>query len=214
MQSTEQSPATANPVADKSGERAMWALGEASAKLPHSEAAACNCAGDNPRAAPRYEGRLAGLTAPRDPSFNEANVSDKPASIRDLTLMNQTQINAVDARYRARAEAVLGVDDLVQNVVSTLQASGELKNTVLIFTSDNGFFHGEHRVRQGKVRVYEPSIRVPLIEPVCDALIGVWLQVSKSEIFELLFELPDAQPVRERREDLEGFLSDGAARLF
>jgi hypothetical protein len=33
---------------------------------------------------------------------------------------------------------------------------------VLIFTSDNGFFHGEHRVPQGKVRVYEPSIRIPL----------------------------------------------------
>jgi arylsulfatase A-like enzyme len=129
---------------------------------PHSEAAGCNCAGDNPRAAPRYEGALDGLTAPRDPSFNEADVSDKPSPIKNLTLMNQTQIGQVDARFRARAEAVLGVDDLVQNVVSTLKASGELKNTVLIFTSDNGFFHGEHRVRQGKVRVYEPSIRVPL----------------------------------------------------
>ena len=135
---------------------------------PHSEAASCNCNGtgsalNNPRAAPRYEGKLAGLTAPRDPSFNEANVSDKPSNIRDLTLMNQTQIDTVDARYRARAESVLGVDDLVQNVVATLKASGELKNTVLVFTSDNGFFHGEHRVRQGKVRVYEPSIRVPLL---------------------------------------------------
>ena len=69
----------------------------------------------------------------------------------------------MDAHYRARAEAVLGVDDLVQNVVSTLKASGELKNTVLIFTSDNGFFHGEHRVPAGKVRLYEPSIRVPLL---------------------------------------------------
>ena len=130
---------------------------------PHSEAASCNCAGDNPRAAPRYEGTLNGLTAPRDPSFNEADVSDKPSNVKNLPLLNATQIAAVDARYRARAEAVLGVDDLVQNVVSTLQATGELKNTVLIFTSDNGFFHGEHRVPQGKVRVYEPSIRVPLL---------------------------------------------------
>ena len=69
----------------------------------------------------------------------------------------------MDARYRARAEAVLGVDDLVQNVVNTLKQEGELKNTVLMFTSDNGFFHGEHRVPQGKVRLYEPSIRVPLL---------------------------------------------------
>ena len=58
---------------------------------------------------------------------------------------------------------MLGVDDLVQNVVSTLKQQGELKNTVLMFTSDNGFFHGEHRVPQGKVRLYEPSIRVPLL---------------------------------------------------
>ncbi len=130
---------------------------------PHSEASSCDCAGNNPRAAPRYEGALNGLTAPRDPSFNEADVSDKPADIRNRAPLTQAQINAVDARYRARAEALLGVDDLVQIVVSTLQASGELKNTVLIFTSDNGFFHGEHRVPQGKVRVYEPSIRVPLM---------------------------------------------------
>jgi N-acetylglucosamine-6-sulfatase len=131
---------------------------------PHSEAqGACACAGDNPRAAPRYEGTLNGLNAPRDPSFNEANVSDKPSNVKNLPLLNATQQAAVDARYRARAEAVLGVDDLVQNVVSTLQATGELKNTVLIFTSDNGFFHGEHRVPQGKVRLYEPSIRVPLL---------------------------------------------------
>ena len=130
---------------------------------PHSEAASCNCAGDNPRAAPRYEGKLAGLAAPRDPSFNEANVSDKPSNIKNLPQLSPAQIANVDGRYRARAEAVLGVDDLVQNVVGTLKASGELKNTVLIFTSDNGFFHGEHRVPQGKVRIYEPSIRVPLL---------------------------------------------------
>src|ERR671919_780083 len=58
------------------------------------------------------------------------------------------------------------------------------------------------------------TVLVPLAEPVGDALIGVWLQVSKSEIFELLFELPDAQSVREWREELEGFLSDGASCLF
>ena len=131
---------------------------------PHGEGqGACGCVGNNPRAAPRYEGTLDGLIAPRDPSFNEANVSDKPSDIRNRAPLTQTQIDQIDARYRARAESLLGVDDLVQNVVSTLQATGELKNTVLIFTSDNGFFHGEHRVQSGKLRVYEPSIRVPLL---------------------------------------------------
>jgi N-acetylglucosamine-6-sulfatase len=131
---------------------------------PHGEGqGACACAGNNPRAAPRYEGTLNGLTAPRDPSFNEADVSDKPSDIKNRAPFTQAQIDQIDDRYRARAEALLGVDDLVQNVISTLQATGELKNTVLIFTSDNGFFHGEHRVQSGKVRVYEPSIRVPLL---------------------------------------------------
>jgi N-acetylglucosamine-6-sulfatase len=135
---------------------------------PHAEAASCDCNGtgsalNNPRAAPRYEGTLNGLAAPRDPSFDEADVSDKPSNIKNLQPLTPTQIATVDARYRARAEAVLGVDDLVQNVVSTLQQTGELKNTVIMFTSDNGFFHGEHRVPQGKVRLYEPSIRVPLL---------------------------------------------------
>ena len=62
------------------------------------------------------------LTAPRDPSFNEADVSDKPANIKNLPPLEPDRRSAnVDARYRARAEAVLGVDDLVQNVVSTLK---------------------------------------------------------------------------------------------
>src|SRR4051812_45822814 len=130
---------------------------------PHAEAASCACKpGDDPRAAPRYEGTLAGLTAPRNPDFNETDVSDKPSNVKDLPSLTPTAQANVDARYRARAEAVLGVDDLVQNVVNTLKQEGELKNTVLMFTSDNGFFHGEHRVPQGKVRLYEPSIRVPL----------------------------------------------------
>jgi N-acetylglucosamine-6-sulfatase len=172
---------------------------------PHSEAASCNCNGtgsaiNNPRAAPRYEGTLNGLTAPRDPSFNEANVSDKPSNIRDLTLMNQTQSNAVDARYRARAESVLGVDDLVQNVVSTLKASGELKNTVLMFTSDNGFFHGEHRVRQGKVRVYEPSIRVPLLIRAPGMPKGVHRRqpVSNVDLAPTILDFANAKPGRKQ----------------
>jgi hypothetical protein len=52
---------------------------------------------------------------------------------------------------------------MVGNIVNALAARGELKNTAIIFTADNGLFHGEHRVRSGKVRHYEESSRVPLI---------------------------------------------------
>jgi N-acetylglucosamine-6-sulfatase len=60
-------------------------------------------------------------------------------------------------------ESLLSVDDGVKAIVDALKASGELDNTLLVFTDDNGFFHGQHRVPSGKVLVYEPSIRVPLL---------------------------------------------------
>jgi N-acetylglucosamine-6-sulfatase len=131
---------------------------------PHGETAGvCNCAGDNPRAAPRDEGTLSTEPLPRPPNFNEQDVSDKPAEIRNLPVLTPSDVSAIRSRYRARLESLLAVDDLVHNLVDALKDTGELRNTVIIFTSDNGFFHGEHRVKQGKVRVYEESIRVPLV---------------------------------------------------
>jgi N-acetylglucosamine-6-sulfatase len=131
---------------------------------PHAESAgACACAGDNPRAAPRHQGGFAAEPVPRPPSFNEADVSDKPADIRNLTPVTAPQAAAIDARYRARLESLLAVDEMVGELVDALKDKGELDDTVIIFTADNGFFHGEHRVRNGKVRHYEESSGVPLI---------------------------------------------------
>ena len=55
------------------------------------------------------------------------------------------------------------VDDEVANIMETLERTGELDNTYVVFTSDNGFFLGEHRRRQGKILPYDPSLRVPLV---------------------------------------------------
>jgi N-acetylglucosamine-6-sulfatase len=55
------------------------------------------------------------------------------------------------------------VDDLVERLVKALEATGQLDHTVIVFTSDNGFFLGEHRIPEGKYLPYEESIRVPLI---------------------------------------------------
>ena len=93
---------------------------------------------------------------------------------------------------------MLGVDDLVQNVVSTIQQQGELKNTVLMFTSDNGFFHGEHRVPQGKVRLYEPSIRVPLLIRAPGMPKGVHRSqpVGNVDLTETILDFANAKPGR------------------
>ena len=65
-------------------------------------------------------------------------------------------------KHRLRAESLLAVDDLVASVVRAASERGDLNNTVIVFTSDNGWLAGEHRI-EGKNRVYEPAIRVPLL---------------------------------------------------
>jgi arylsulfatase A-like enzyme len=64
---------------------------------------------------------------------------------------------------RGRLGAVRGVDDLVGRVVAELRRTGELDNTVIVFTSDNGWLLGEHRVVGQKYFGFEESIRVPLL---------------------------------------------------
>jgi N-acetylglucosamine-6-sulfatase len=112
---------------------------------------------------PRYKDHFAATPLPTPPSFNEADVSDKPAEIRRRPLINARQHAAIQENWQQRRETLLAVDDAVASIVDTLRSTGELDNTLLIFTSDNGFFHGEHRVRNGKVLLYEESIHLPLL---------------------------------------------------
>jgi arylsulfatase A-like enzyme len=90
-------------------------------------------------------------------------VSDKPGFIRHRPRISAARRAAITENYRQELESLLAVDEGVVGLVEALRASGELADTLIVFTSDNGFFHGEHRVPSGKVMVYEPSIRVPLI---------------------------------------------------
>jgi arylsulfatase A-like enzyme len=64
---------------------------------------------------------------------------------------------------RQRAESIFVLDREVGHIVRTLKQTGEWDDTVLMFTSDNGYFLGEHRKRSGKILGYEPSIRVPFL---------------------------------------------------
>lgn len=117
------------------------------------------------RPAPRHESTV-NVTLPNPPSFNEADISDKPAWLQPgrprfrppLTLTDYAYLTR---KYRHRLESMRAVDDLIGTVVDALGAAGELDRTVIIFTSDNGFLHGEHRMAE-KRAAYEESIRVPL----------------------------------------------------
>ncbi len=112
--------------------------------------------------AERHEGAFAEEEAPRPPSFDEEDVSDKPSSIGRFNRISKEAASDIDDYYRQRLESMLAVDEMVASLVEELEAAGELDDTFIFFTSDNGWFQGEHRIRKGKNRTYEEAAHVPL----------------------------------------------------
>jgi arylsulfatase A-like enzyme len=98
----------------------------------------------------------------RPASFNEADVSDKPAWVQALPLLTPTEIANSDAFHRSQLETLQSVDRAVANIVAELQQAGRWNNTLLIFMSDNGLIWDEHRIQDSKFSPYEESVRVPL----------------------------------------------------
>jgi arylsulfatase A-like enzyme len=113
--------------------------------------------------APRHAHAFDTEPLPMPPNFNEADVSDKPADIRRRPRLTSGRIADIRRKYRCELESLLSVDEGVKRVVDALRAKRELSSTLLVYTSDNGFFHGEHRIPDRKTKFYEESIRVPLM---------------------------------------------------
>lgn len=76
---------------------------------------------------------------------------------------NDTQVEYNDEFYRSRLRALQGIDELVAGVVKTLDEHGILDNTYLIYSSDNGYHIGQHRLPPGKECGYEEDVNIPLI---------------------------------------------------
>ncbi len=113
--------------------------------------------------ATRHSGMMSGMTAPRTASFNEADVSDKPQDVRNRPLLSSMDIANLDLRYQKRIEALLSVDEGVARMVRTLQYTNQYDNTIIIFTSDNGWMQGANRIPMGKDVAYAGSTHVPLL---------------------------------------------------
>jgi N-acetylglucosamine-6-sulfatase len=99
---------------------------------------------------------------PKPSSFNEADVSDKPQWVRNRPRLSSTQISDMTEFYRKRLRALQSVDEMVLRLVKALDAEGELSNTYIVFTSDNGIYLGEHRL-EAKAAAYNAAPRVPLL---------------------------------------------------
>jgi N-acetylglucosamine-6-sulfatase len=115
-----------------------------------------------PAVAPRHRGAFSAAQLPQPASFDESDVSDKPASLRRPRLRPRV-VAQIGALYRQRLESLIAVDEGVERIVQALRDARELERTLIVFTSDNGYLAGEHRLPHGKAKIYEPAIRVPLM---------------------------------------------------
>lgn len=111
----------------------------------------------------RYENRYQDISAPRVASFNEEDTSDKPSWVRNKLPLNEERIQKIDELYRKRKASLLGLADLVEQVINTLMLNGQLDDTYIFFSSDNGFHQGQHRLDSGKTTAYEEDIHLPLV---------------------------------------------------
>ena len=100
---------------------------------------------------------------PTSPAVDEAKVGDKPPWIRTLPRLGDKARNRIIQHRRERRDSLMYVDDQIARVVAAVRAAGELDNTVIVFTSDNGFMLGEHRIELGKIYPYREAARVPLL---------------------------------------------------
>jgi arylsulfatase A-like enzyme len=111
----------------------------------------------------RHANLFSGADLPKPESFNEEQVSDKNGWIRRLDPLSRAQIGEMEELYRDRLRVMEGVDEMLEDVLLELRAQGELENTYVFFTSNNGFHFGEHRFHKGKQTSYEEDIAVPMI---------------------------------------------------
>jgi N-acetylglucosamine-6-sulfatase len=113
--------------------------------------------------APRDIGTFAGAQAPRTPSFNQADVTGLPSYLRSLPAFSSAETTAIDALYERRIESLQAVDRAVVALVRELRARHQLRHTYVVFSSDNGFHLGQHRLPAGKLTAYDTDTHVPLL---------------------------------------------------
>lgn len=112
--------------------------------------------------ATRHDGAFEHLAPYRGPAFMEEDIRDKPRWVRRLDEVYDFEIDLHDREQTDSLESLLAVDEAVGRIIDTLSATGRLENTLIVFTSDNGYGWGEHRI-WGKNTPYEASLRLPLV---------------------------------------------------
>jgi arylsulfatase A-like enzyme len=113
-------------------------------------------------AAPRDQGRFAHLRAPRSPAFDYGDRAGRPRWL-DHQPLTRGAVALMDRWFRKRVRAVQAIDRMVGGLQRRIRARGLASDTYFVFSSDNGFHMGEHRLRPGKMTAFDTDIRVPLV---------------------------------------------------
>jgi arylsulfatase A-like enzyme len=118
-----------------------------------------------PEPAPRHYNWFKGARLPHDRSegFDEGNVTDKPRFIRNAPHLSLNDKHTYRVYWQKQLESLRSIDDGVKLIIDTLGGMSRLRSTYVIFTSDNGFFFGEHRLIGGKFLAYEPATHLPFL---------------------------------------------------
>ncbi|KAH8196194.1 hypothetical protein TruAng_009637 [Truncatella angustata] len=115
-----------------------------------------------PIPAERHKDLFQDVKIPRTKNFNPEESSGANWMLR-LPKRSPEVVDYDDYFYRNRLRALQGVDELVDRVIARLEELGVLDNTYIVYTSDNGFHIGQHRLSPGKECGIEEDINVPLI---------------------------------------------------
>lgn len=111
---------------------------------------------------PKWTDAFADAKVPRTPNWNPYEPSGA-SWLLNLPYQNQSTVDVLDELYRARLRVVAGLDDMVGEIVARLEKHGILDNTHIIYTTDNGYHIGQHRLGCGKKTGYETDINIPLV---------------------------------------------------
>jgi N-acetylglucosamine-6-sulfatase len=132
---------------------------------PHSNFA-LDPDGEQDSDAPRYAERHAHLfkeyKIPRTESFNP----DKQGGvswIKNLPKLNQTVIDYNDEFQRSRLRALQSVDESLEQLIKRVEDAGQLDNTYVFYTTDNGYHISHHRLHPGKECGFDSDINIPLV---------------------------------------------------
>lgn len=120
----------------------------------------CYCGVHKPiEPAERHQGRLADAgPVPVPASLTQRE--GKPAYIRDLPT---PKWDKVEPQIRQYQECVMALDENVGRLMRTLEESGQMENTVVVFAADQGIAYGQHGLVGKKDAPYDAALRGPLI---------------------------------------------------